>query len=230
MILNAALFATSLLLWMASCGVRRSDEVRAGAVGLLVILLLWGCWAGLFELADNQQLVWLEQIVAISISTAPGAAGFLQQIEARDTPFSVLIFLAAVAHLALLYRYLTKFGESQQITKNATDAKQETNSDWLGAPCRSKASAIIWKQVHETGPLALVAFVAVLAMALIGYWASYREDAFRLDFSQILSSITVSAAFLGVIVAGIGVFLEDMKHRSEHFGGRDRFNSSNGFG
>ncbi|MGI9430361.1 MAG: hypothetical protein ACR2NM_16990, partial [Bythopirellula sp.] len=135
----------------------------------------------------------------------------LAQVHAVSLP--LLIVSSIVGHGLLADWYVTRFGMNSARPEKFGIAKKpsHTASVWVGPPWRSMGSAIVWKQVCETGPLAVVAAVGVLAISGLGYWFQDQESPLRNEFAHILSSVTVSVGFLVTVVAGIGVFLEDLK-------------------
>jgi len=211
--LMGTLFVSSLLLWMAAGGVNRSDEIRAGAIGFLVIVCIWAALTLTYDFAERTRLERLQQALAILMSAAPGGVAFLLNVS-RDLqiPVVILAFFACVSHGLLLTWFLRRYGRTavRPVRTMSGETLTTSGNQWLAPPRRSQLTAIIWKQVHETGPLALMAVVAVVAMAGIAYWAN-REGQFRNTFGELLGGITLSVGFLVTVVAGMGVFLEDVK-------------------
>jgi hypothetical protein len=219
-----ALFVASLLLWMAACGVNHRDEVRAGAVGVLIMLLAWGTMVSLLALAEEYQLPWLKHGLAIPLAAAPGAVAFLRPLA--DELGVTLAFLATAAglgHCGLAYWYLSRFGRSsvrpQKFGQASLFDKWRVTSSLASArpPLRSPLRAIVWKQFWETGPLALLAVVATIGLAALGYWAQNRSNPLHSNFGEVLGGVAGSVGFLVTIVAGIGVFLEDMQPQVGRF-------------
>ena len=215
--LSGALLVSSLLLWMAAAGVNRSDEIRAGALGFLTIAVIWFCLITLAVRAEKSDLPSLEQGTFLVMATAPGGPGFIgafQEMIGNPVP---LVNIAALGHAGLLAWYLRRFGrKAVRPARTLGGQVTATKSDWLAPPRRSQLTAIIWKQVHETGPLALLAATAVLVMASLAFWLN-KERPIQNSFTEILVGITVFVGFLVTVVTGQGVFLEDLKPKVSTF-------------
>ena len=113
--------------------------------------------------------------------------------------------------------YLRRFGrKAVRPARTLGGRVKATKSDWLAPPRRSQLTAVIWKQVHETGPLALMAAAAVLVMASLAFWLNI-ENPMQNSFTEILAGITISVGFLVTVVTGQGVFLEDLKPKVSTF-------------
>ena len=210
--LGGALFVTSLLLWMVAGGVNRADEISAGAIGFLTIAIVWFCLGGLAYQAEKLKLEGLKYGIYAAMIAAPGGPLHLGNL-AREShmPLTVLAAIAIVGHACVLTWYLRRFGrKTVRPARTLGGQVKATKSDWLAPPRRSQLTAILWKQVHETGPLALMAAAAVLVMSALGFWIN-RDSSYRNNFGEMLGGITVSAGFLVTVVAGAGVFLEDLK-------------------
>ncbi len=210
----------SLLWWMAAVGVIRSDEIRAGAMGFLGIVAIWLCFGYLLHLADKHELPNLVHALAVAASAAPGGPLFWQvycadegtRFPAYDHPSPVV---SIVGHIGVAACFLLRFGRTSLRTGKATDSLDIPAAyGSLKAPFRSQFSAVAWKQFLETGPLAIVALAAVFVMSAIGYFVT--EVPWR-NFSEIFVSVGAGMTFLVVIVAGIGVFLEDLQPNLSHF-------------
>jgi len=210
----AVLATLSLLWWMAAIGVNRSDEIRAGAIGFLGIVAIWCGWGYLFYLADKHHWSTLESTLQVAASAAPGGP-MVWHLETpgptfdRSTPIISFISLAAVAACFLL-----RFGRSSQKTgrgDNVLSLPAEANAK---RPHRTQLSAIAWKQVRETGPLAVFALAASAAMASVSY---LFEDPVEKNFPLLFASIGAAMTFLVAVVAGIGLYLDDLKPGLEQF-------------
>jgi len=64
--------------------------------------------------------------------------------------------------------------------------------------------------VHETGPLALMAVAAILAMSGLAFGLN-AGGPIENSYAEVLGGITLFTGFLVTVVAGMGVFLEDIK-------------------
>jgi hypothetical protein len=198
---------SSLLLWTAACGVNRSDEIRAGAVGFLVIAVIWGCWMFAIDRATKFSLPSIEAVLDVLRVALPGGPA-APKFGATNGGLEVLV--AATSHMTILLWFLFRFGKVAA-TKSAGGGLQISDffrfkSGML--PRRTQVGAVAWKQFREVGPLAAVAVVTIIAIVLIIYLAD--RDSRQLDqLSSLLGGMTISIGVFVALVAGIGVLLED---------------------
>lgn len=213
-VFGGSLFVGSLLLWMAACGVNRSDEIRAGAIGFLVIMLFWGLVVISLDQAERWDSEAFKQIAAVPCSFAPGSPGFLISFtRSIGAAWISLVTFSLLGHGLLAYWYLSRFGKSavRPARTMGVYATDSSKAGWLAPPRRSQLTSMVWKQLYETAPLALTAAVAVIALTCLAYWVQDRQSPLSNEFGHILAGITMSVGFLVTLVAGIGVFLEEMK-------------------
>ncbi len=208
--LSGVLLVSSLLLWMAAAGVNRSDEIRAAAAGFLTMAAVWfgfvvfGYWANKWELPGQEYGI-------VMVAAAPGGLATAYRYIERWGSALPFIISAILSHAGLLAWYLRRFGrKAVRPARTLGGQVKATKSDWLAPPRRSQLTAIIWKQVHETGPLALMAAAAILVMTSLAFWMN-SVNTFQNSFSEILASLTLGVGFLVTVVTGQGVFLEDLK-------------------
>jgi hypothetical protein len=223
-----SLAAVSILLWMAAGGVNRSDEVRAAAVGLLVILVVWLVLTalGIAFRADNNFPAWWKVLSA-------GAAGGPAAVEASDSrtaagldwtawasrlwPYAVA---ALLSHTLVAAWFIGRFGRLAAAPRTVGEsAPARTEIAWLGPPRRRPLSAILWKQARESAPLAaLGALVIVASAAAFGLYAAWAEEVDPIGIVAVASVVAwAGCGFFVSIVAGIGVFMEDMQGRLHEF-------------
>ncbi|NOY42321.1 MAG: hypothetical protein GXP26_10860 [Planctomycetes bacterium] len=218
---GSALGVSSLLLWMAAMGSNRSDEVRSGAIGFLIICMVWFVLASGLELAEKWHLPTLKYGVKVLFAAAPGGVAFVgidKQLENHFVWWPH--FLAAtLGHGCLLAWYLRRFGKvvpGSSRSDGKTLALAGAKYQHLAPPMRSRLTAIAWKQVRETGPLVLMAIGSIFLMTTLAYLFNDRRVSIH-EVGQTLSGITMSVGFFVALVAGIGVFLEDLKPRVDDF-------------
>ena len=84
----------------------------------------------------------------------------------------------------------------------------------LKVPFKSQLTAIAWKQMRETGPLAVVALAGILAAAGFVRWVDISS---RMTFSEAFLLTGASMSFFVVMVAGIGLYLDELKPGLNHF-------------
>jgi len=208
--LSSILCIASLLLWMAAAGVNRPDEIRAGGAGFLTMagvglgMTLLGYWAEKWELPGREYGV-------LMVAAAPGGLTVARDHMEKWGSSLPFIISAVVGHACLLAWYLSRFGhKAVRPARTLGKRVKATKSDWLAPPRRSQLTAIIWKQVHETGPLALMAGAAILIITFLILWLNPSPHV-RESRGGVLASLTFGVGFLVTVVAGQGVFLEDLK-------------------
>lgn len=213
------LAAVSLLLWFSAAGVNSSDEVRAGAIGLLTVVLVWGA-LGLLAYALELMKVNLG-VAEYGMAVAPGAiaAADLRRMAMIPTGqasawdlLAALVMLAS--HIALAATYIGRFGRlaagRQQTVEHVTVRELPT---WLASPRRSSFEAIVWKQFRESAPLAAMGAACIALITLIFYLSTKSEATGGMTTYQLLSMAAVVWMIVGVmvaVVAGVGVFFDDL--------------------
>jgi len=208
--LSGILSVSSLLLWMAATGVNRSDEIRAGAAGFLTMAVVWfglgmlGYWTEKWELPGRDYGI-------VLVAAAPGGIASVREQMGPWESLLPFIIVGIVGHVCLLAWYLRRFGrQTVRPARTLSGRAKATKSDWLAPPRRSPLTAILWKQVHETGPLALMAAGAILGITGLVFWLNPSSHV-QESRGEVLANITLGVGFLVTVVAGMGVFLEDLK-------------------
>jgi len=211
------LAASSLLIWMAAAGVNLSDEVRAGAVGLLVILL---CLGALALVVDRP---WINDAFenALLVAAPAGPAIIFEKLfVARQERFAYgpiwPLFLASiVSHGALAAWYVARFGRVIPARTQAIEAAPRFKPvTWLAPPRKRPWTAILWKQMRETFPLAALGAGAILCLSVMfavahrGYTGEQIPPG---NFAQGAAGIWIMTGFCVSVVAGIGLFLDDLR-------------------
>ena len=214
------LAAVSLLLWFSAAGVNGSDEVRAGAIGLLVVVLFWGTL-----LLAAYMLEWLkvngQEFFALGMAMAPGgiATSDLRNFATVHTGqllawYLLLTLVMLASYIALAATYVGRFGRSaagrQQTVEQVTVRELPT---WLAPPRRSSFEAIVWKQFRESAPLATMGAACIALVTLIVYLSTKREATGGMTTNQLLFTAAVVWMIVGVmvaVVAGVGVFFDDL--------------------
>jgi hypothetical protein len=172
MLLAAVIGTLSLLWWVAALGVNRSDEIRACAIGFLGIVVIWLSGSYLLHLADKYQLRILEDGLVLFIAAipagvsrliAPTAGGPLT--EKAAAMFVAFYSIGLIGHVGVVGLFLYRFGRVSPKTGRGDEVLSKTAvSPSLKAPFKSQLTAIAWKQMRETGPLALMALPGILAI------------------------------------------------------------------
>lgn len=215
--LNATILGVSLLLWMAAAGVNRSDEVRAAAIGLLVVLCVWGALMLIGHFADRpetHELTWLG--FGILLAIAPGGLAVAPTVVTNPVFGWILVLAAVVSHAALAAWFIMRFGRvaagrMQEVAVDAAAPREDRY--WLAPPRRSPLSAIAWKQFRESAPLAALGGGSIVALTLIIAWSVRVADK-PLAPDELLGmagGVWMMVAVGVSIVAGIGIFMEDLR-------------------
>jgi ABC-type transport system involved in multi-copper enzyme maturation permease subunit len=220
--------AVSILLWMAAGGVNRSDEVRAAAVGLLAMLVVWLVLMGLGAAfrAENSFPTWW-RIFQAGAPGGPAAVGAsesrtLAELDwatwaARIWPYSLVALLSHSLVAAWFIRRFGRVAPAARTVVEPTSARSET--PWLGPPRGRPLWAILWKQARESAPLAALGAVVIVASAIaFALYSAWIEEPYPLGVLGVASVVVWAACgFFVSIVAGIGVFMEDLQSRLHEF-------------
>ena len=220
--------AVSLLLWFSAAGVNGSDEVRAGAIGLLVVVLFWGMFGLVAFVLDLLKVYSVERVVDVGMAMAPGGIVTfdlgMPSVGRAERTSSWNWFLAAMmifSHAALTAIYVGRFGRlapgRRQTVESATVRELPT---WLAPPRRSPFAAIAWKQFRESAPLAAMGAMCITVITAIVYLAMKREAAGEMTVGQLFFAavaIWMTVGLMVSVVAGVGVFLEDLSPGLNYF-------------
>jgi ABC-type transport system involved in multi-copper enzyme maturation permease subunit len=222
------LTALSFLLWTAAVGVNASDEVRAGAIALIVIAAIWCALVFVGHLSSNTIDGAWPRALRVVASAAPGTPagayavadgtdssrreyGWPDQFFAKSWPFAAVMVLS---HGALAVWFLRRFGRIAR-PQAAVDAipAAEAARGWLAPPRRSPLTAIVWKQLRESTSLALTGLAAIIGLVAITAVVIKRLEAGEFVGSVVEATIGCWATlgFAVAVVSGIGVFLDDLR-------------------
>ena len=221
-----AAVSVSLVFWAAAVSANLADEVRGGAVAFLA---LFAPWALIGIVGQSPHLP--EPVLAFLMSAAP-AGIFAVAIEIEKwlqsgLSASRLIFLlflcvtALTVNCAVTYSFIRRFGKALKAPagRRVVEAKPDKTAP-LGPPRLSPGRAVLWRQLRETGPLALLGAATILCITLLVSVSVYRESEETL-FGEFAAQLAVSVwAFAGImvsIVAGLGVFLDDLRPELNSF-------------
>jgi hypothetical protein len=216
-ILSAVLGVGSLLLWTSACGVNRSDEVRAGAIAFLVCAVLWGVSIAAME---KTQDIGLRSVVEAMTVALPGGPAFGGEFNYTGYPknYPLLGIIAITSHILLLGYFVVQYGRS---TGKAYTGGKQFITDWFrfrgpSQPFRSQSMAIMWKQVRELGPLAIMAATGVLTVMAFAYFSEKAERSNR-DWSELLAGLSLVVGGFVTLVSGIGIIYEDYSRGLPNF-------------
>lgn len=216
--------SASLVVWAAAASANVADEVRRGAVAFLT---LFAPWAAIGTVGHRLP----ESVLTLLMSAAPG--GIFAVVSEASGPqiaglsASRLIYLlllcgtALTVNCAVTYWFVRRFGKSLKAParRPAAETKPDMTAP-LGPPRLSPWRAVLWRQFRETAPLALLGAATILCITLLVSFIVYRETEETL-FGEFAARLAVSVwAFAGImisIVAGLGVFLDDLRPELNNF-------------
>ncbi len=211
---------TSLLIWTVAIGINRSDEVRAGAISFLVIAASW--------LVNVSAMIFVDKYVhrtsAIErdlIMTAfPGGPALAARLwgDPASSQFWWFACVTVTIHVVLVLWFLKRFASVGKTNTHEIGDRWSfgVSNGMNAAPFKSPTTAIFWKQIRETGPLAIIAAGGVLAIVTAIYWWQLSQGG-QTRFSEMLTAVTLMVGILVTMVAGIGVLLEDYAPGVENF-------------
>jgi hypothetical protein len=219
---------SSLLIWMAAVGVNLSDEIRAGAIGFLVIVGCWALVAWLPQPALGRPSTVLDRVVS---GILPGGVWFIaieMEMQATNSAGQTigrgslwpLAVAAILSNSALAASYVWRFGRVASPRRQPIDsAAKSIVPVWLAPPMRRPWKAILWKQICESLPLALMGAGAILCVSLIIAAASrqYQHGIFNDDLLEMSIPVWMMVGGLVSIVSGIGLWLDDLRPELHSF-------------
>ena len=164
------------------------------------MVVLWFCLIGLLELIRRTGLTELKEGFEILLAAAPG--GIVTVYSSQNVSYLLGVATVAIAgHTCVLAWFLLRFGRKSSRparTRGSQVASMSSPSALarLAPPRRNPFSALVWKQFHETGPLALVAVAGILAMTGFVLWL-YPALHFQESGGELLAGITLGVGFSG---------------------------------
>jgi hypothetical protein len=88
---------------------------------------------------------------------------------------------------------------------------------WLDPPRRSPLAAIAWKQLRESGPIALAGLAGIVGIAALFVAIEPREVVAKEDLIELIALITMTFGFAIAMVIGVGVSHSDMTPKVNAF-------------
>jgi hypothetical protein len=219
---GVAIWVLSMFLWTAASGVNRADEVSAAAVALAVIVGIWTVVVAFMLLSNDQFPRWDStvigrQIVTLGLAIVPGGfaqVSLLPQAGIWTALLALVLFITV--HGGLATSFIARFGRNTErnVRSQRLAVAKSPRLNWLDQPRRSWLTAIVWKQLRESGPLVLAGLGGVALIAVATLFVSMMEDSSGVKLSRALvSAVFFGGLYLGgftTLVVGIGVFLRDL--------------------
>jgi hypothetical protein len=231
LLLTSLLMITSLFLWIAALGVNRESEVRAAAYGLAGAAVAWAAALASAFIIEPSGIANVNALLPYVIAGLPGGVLFSPPPDSvYQTDWGLISYF--VTHSPLAWAYVNRFGVVGESRILATVPSPEVaiKRGWLGPPRRSAWSALIWKQLRESAPIVLIAFVAALGFAVMNYslgsldmWIRDQQvtENFEIHLrGQSIRTAQVMLIYLGCVagfVAGIGTTISELQPRLLQF-------------
>lgn len=210
------LIVISLMLWCVNLGMNRSDEIRAAAISIVGVVVAWSLFAATaFLIQSGKRPGYERELLGVFSAVLPG--GILSKLSGGPAD-RVSWLLLAPAYLAthglLLWRWLSGYGAvpRQSGVKIASSVNKQA---WLGSPWASPTTAILWKQWRETAPVAIASLALAVGWTTLVFGTNLtNHDSLEgrlADGLYTFANLAALCAMLAALVAGIGLFLEDLR-------------------
>lgn len=210
------LLSSSLILWIAAPAVNSESEVRAGAIGLVVIVALWTAFSGLLYWTARG----VEELAPV-VAALPG--GIRPDLGISRVERGYLLGAFLLTHVPLAWWYISRFGQaSDPVGLSPRDASKATTAtiEWLGPPMRSPIYALGWKQLRQGVPVALAGAACAVAVTIVVLSNSNPGSGGLTEREQLLYSwgyaAEISFMILGVcagLVGGAGAVTTELEPR-----------------
>lgn len=212
------LAAISLLIWLSAAGVNCSDEVRAGAIGLLVVVSCWGVIGFIAYVLNALAVHYDQNMLRIASAMAPGGvATFALEMPPTGSMMSkstnyyrFAVFVMFASHLVLAAAYVVQFGRVLPGQPQNIVGTVSQGPSWLAPPRQSPLIAIAWKQFRESAPLAVMGAACIALITLIVYLSTKREGITADQLPFMAAAVWMIVGVMVAVVAGVGVFLDDL--------------------
>jgi hypothetical protein len=220
--------AFSFYIWTIACGVNRKDEVSAGAVAL-VVMVIWTVLIayavlGFFDPPRGGLIaVFWKRLAVIALSTAPGGVMTMtKSFSSNETGdfLGIGLFTAAVTHTALTAWYVQRFGRITNLEVRSPQVAKRSGKEfeWLGPPRSSAFVSVAWKQLRESAPIVmagLAGIIGIVAATQLNEW--WMLDRPTMHVGEIYNAIAVVLGFVMAMVIGIGVCFYDVQPQLNTF-------------
>jgi hypothetical protein len=217
-----SLVAGSIFLWTAAAGASGSDEVGAGARGMLVMVGWWTLLVVLTRQAGQESFEIHKPLVATLIAVSPGGAAVMVPklvtlVSWAGTPLP--IFCGLAGHLALAFAFLLRFGRTASPwcpSPSVSDAGRRAVCP--RRPWSSKFAAIAWKQFRECGPVVATGLAGAAGCTVLYLVSQWEEISKRpIGIVECYIGLTAMFGFLVTLVVGIGTSLTDLNPKLNTF-------------
>lgn len=221
-LLIGVLFSVSLMLWMAAPAVNSKSEVRAGAIGLIVVVMWWTLLAWGVYLVNRGMAPSSNQWVVIAHIAAMLPGGIWVALISLDglAGQSYLLFPYLATHIPLAWWYITRFGHTgdrERARLNDAAPLVAPTPVWLGPARRSPLTALLWKHARECAPIVLAGAIGAGGLAVTMACLQYTNRHDAIDLLELTSgSVLVGFMTLGCcagLVCGAGVLTSELEPR-----------------
>ena len=217
--------SASLILWMAAPAVNSKSEVRAGAIGLIVVVACWTLLAWGVYLVNRGMDPNSDQRVVIAHIAAMLPGGVWVALIALDglAGQTYLLFPYLATHVPLAWWYITRFGHNGDRERarlsDATPLVAPTPV-WLGPARRSPLTSLLWKHARECAPIVLAGAIGAAGLTVILVCLNYNQPGVLYVPNKLLDltgeSVLVAFMTLGCcagLVSGAGVLTSELEPR-----------------
>jgi hypothetical protein len=224
-LLISLMIGASLTLWIAAPAVNSESEVRAGAIGLIVVV---GCWTllawGLYLFTDTTSSDPLQRMVVSHIvAMLPGGIWVSLLWMQNETGQSFLIIPYLLSHVPLAWWYITRFGRTgdrERARLNDAAPLVAPAPVWLAPARRSPLTALLWKHTRECAPIVLAGALGALGLTIILVSMNYNHAHVLYASNKLLTlagdSLLMAFMTLGCcagLVSGAGVLTSELEPR-----------------
>jgi hypothetical protein len=209
----------SLYLWAAAVGINRKDEISAGARAIPAMLawwmLLYAAWSVILQRSQAPELA---RTWALGMGSLPGGVmWFLQHRAPPNGARFFGLFSALVTHLGLIVWYVRRFGRTaDKASSSQVSEIGVADLDFRMYPIRGRVGVLIWKQMRESMPLALLGFAAISGIATVASLTSLQEPWWD-SYAASLVMLTYLVGFPIALIVGISSCLSEVNPNTNSF-------------
>ncbi len=214
----------SVYLWVIAVGIRQRTELRAGLVGIGVLvgwfMLLAFIYIGAMVLHPQQDPFSGQGFVfqfLFSILSGMSPYGLVLRWENTEFPIWWISVLQVVSGCLLIMWVLRRYGEvTHHDNASPTQEPATADDEAIGHPRRSAVMAVAWKQWRDTVPMAAIglAFITLFAVGPIIDNLRMQSRGITIEDTtrNAVSWISETSMTIGVMLAllvGVGTFVGD---------------------